>query len=78
MPAPKTGDLYKNTAMSRDGLVAAVPSRVFRDGTGTFGLKVSHNPLIIALARGTDWLHTFDWSEANVGKTFDSGYFRKI
>jgi hypothetical protein len=40
LPAQKSGGLY-NTCTDEDGFVAAVPSRVFRDGTGIFTRRLT-------------------------------------
>ncbi len=41
MPAPRTGGLYKTCyPQFRAGFVEAVPSRAFRDGTGTSQIKL--------------------------------------
>jgi hypothetical protein len=42
MPAPKAGGLYKTNCSQRGGFVEATPSRVLRDGVGTFPFKLSH------------------------------------
>jgi hypothetical protein len=45
MPAPRTGGLYKTGYRQFwAAFVEAVPSRAFRDGTGTFQIESLPNP----------------------------------
>ena len=44
LPALKTGGLYKIGYRLAGGFVAAVTSRAFRDVTGIFTVKLSHDP----------------------------------
>jgi hypothetical protein len=41
LPAQKAGGLYK-THEQRDGFVAAIPSRAFRDGIGILASRLPH------------------------------------
>ena len=47
VPARKAGGLYKTrNQISKDGFVAAIPSRAFRGGMGIFTFNPTHPPLI--------------------------------